>query len=121
MSGSYLFFGILIFAATSFTLGLLLVFIGGLTSYRRSEPEKEVPYECGELPVVETRKVKFPVNYYSFALAFLLFDVEAALLIPWAVSFSSKGWQAFLAAAVFLFILIFGLYYAFKSGGLKWE
>lgn len=121
MSGALFVASILIFVLTGLILASALVFIGSLTSYRRDEPEKTVPYECGELPISETKSSKISVNYYPFALAFLLFDVEAALLIPWVVVVRDGGWHSFIAASIFLGILVFGLFYALKSGGLKWE
>lgn len=121
MSGVYFFIGILSFILVSAILSLTLVLLGKGISYSRAESEKTVPYECGELPVVPTKKVKFSANYYGYALAFLIFDVEAALLIPWIASFDEHGMSGLVATAVFLFILLVGLFYAFKSGGLRWE
>jgi NADH:ubiquinone oxidoreductase subunit 3 (subunit A) len=121
VSGTLFVASILIFVLTGLILGSVLVFIGSLTSYRRKEPEKTVPYECGELPVTETGSSRISVNYYPFAVAFLLFDVEAALLIPWVVGVRDGGWYSLIAASIFLGILLFGLFYALKSGGLKWE
>lgn len=121
MSGAYFLAGILSFIVAGFALAALLVVIGKGTSYSRSEPEKQVPYECGELPVVPTKNSKFSANYYTYALAFLLFDVEAALLVPWVVSLAKTGVESVIATTVFLAILLFGLFYALKSGGLKWE
>lgn len=121
MTGTHFFAGIIIFILTGFTLAFLLLVIAKGISYRREEPEKRIPYECGELPVVPTKKAKFSANYYSYALAFLLFDVEAALLIPWVIAIREANWVGVYAGAVFLFILLVGLFFAFKSGGLRWE
>lgn len=121
MTGSQLAGAIVIFMVTVALLAAALVLAGWLLSYRRSEPEKETPYECGELPVVETRRVKTSVNYYTFALAFLIFDVEVIFLLPWVRGFMKYGWEAVIEAAVFLAVLLFGLWYGFRSGGLKWE
>lgn len=63
----------------------------------------------------------FPVNYYAFAVAFLLFEIEVAFLIPWAVTFYRHGWGAFAAAVFFLMVLLFGLWYGFRSEVLKWD
>jgi len=121
MSGALFLAGIFTFVVVAFLLAGTLVLLGAGTSYRRQEPEKTVPYECGELPVVPTKKAKFSANYYPFALAFLVFDVEAALLVPWAVLSTSAGMKALVAGAVFLLILLFGLLYIFNQGALRWE
>jgi NADH-quinone oxidoreductase subunit A len=121
MSGTLFLAGIFTFLVVAFLLAGTLVLIGAGTSYRRPEPEKTVPYECGELPVVPTKKAKFSANYYPFAIAFLIFDVEAALLVPWAVLSASAGLKSVVAGAVFLLLLLFGLFYAFKQGALRWE
>jgi NADH:ubiquinone oxidoreductase subunit 3 (subunit A) len=64
--------------------------------------------------------LRFNVNYYIFALLFLLFDVEAALLFPWAVAYDKLGWLGFFEAVVFIGILAMGLVYAWRRGVLKW-
>ncbi len=119
--GLVLFTGILIFVAVAFLLAFSLVFIGSLTSYRREEPEKNVPYECGELPLTPARKAKFPVNYYSFAIGFLIFDIEVLFLLPWVAKATDYGFKTLIAVSIFLAVLLFGLFYGLKSGGFKWE
>ena len=65
--------------------------------------------------------VQFKVGYYLFAILFLIFDVEVAFLIPWAVVFKDVGAVAFIEIVIFLVILGLGLLYAWKKGALKWE
>ena len=65
--------------------------------------------------------VQFKVGYYLFAILFLIFDVEVAFLIPWAVVFKDVGFVALIEIFIFLFILGLGLLYAWKKGALKWE
>ena len=65
--------------------------------------------------------VQFKVGYYLFAILFLIFDVEVAFLIPWAVVFKGVGFVALIEVFIFLFILGLGLLYAWKKGALKWE
>ena len=72
-----------IFAATG--LGLLVVGIGFLFGPRKPDPAKLSPYECG-FEVFENTRMRFDVRYYLVAILFILFDLEAAFLIPWAVS-----------------------------------
>ncbi len=81
---------------------------------------KGTSYECGMLPI--GRSVgQIHVRYYLFAILFLIFDVEAVFLFPWAVIFRSLGTQAFYEMAVFILILAAGLAYAWKKGVLQWR
>jgi len=81
---------------------------------------KGVTYECGMLPIGRSRaQVHF--RYYLFAILFLIFDIEAVFLFPWAVTFVEIGEQAFWEMVVFIAILAFGLLYAWKKGVLRWR
>ncbi len=95
--------------------------IGNLVlSPRQKSEHKGVTYECGMLPIGRSRaQVHF--RYYLFAILFLIFDIEAVFLFPWAVSFVELGEQAFYEMVVFIGILAFGLLYAWKKGVLKWR
>jgi len=82
--------------------------------------EKAVTYECGMLPIGRARtQVHF--RYYLFAILFLIFDIEAVFLFPWAVTFVQIGEQAFYEMMAFIAILAFGLLYAWKKGVLRWR
>ena len=83
-------------------------------------PEKNSPYECGEIIKGDAR-VQFNVRYYLFALIFVIFDVEILFTMPWAVVFRSLGVVAYWEMAAFILVLAFGLYYAFKKGALEWQ
>jgi len=101
---------------------IALVFAWALRPSRPSKA-KTTPYECGIVPVGDAWR-QFNVRFYVIALLFVLFDVEAAYLYPWAVRLRHMGALAPLALAemlVFLAILAFGLAYAWRKGGLKWE
>jgi len=80
---------------------------------------KNTPYECGEQPIGQVW-VQFNVGYYLFGLLFLMFDVEAAFLYPWAVAFRDIGLAGFLEVVIFLAVLLVGLAYAWKKGALEW-
>ena len=105
-------------------LGFLLV-AGALIGNRILAPRqptrtKAVTYECGMLPIGRSRtQVHF--RYYLFAILFLIFDIEAVFLFPWAVTFVQIGEQAFWEMVVFILILGFGLLYAWKKGVLSWR
>ena len=86
---------------------------------------KGEPYECGEIPFGNAWR-QFKVGYYIFALVFVVFDVEAIFLFPWAQQLRhlkgmGLGLFAFLEMMVFLAILVVGLVYAWRKGVLKWE
>jgi NADH-quinone oxidoreductase subunit A len=86
-------------------------------------PSKLIPYECGEPPIGETW-VQYNARYYLFAMLFVLFDVEAAFLIPWAVGFRAMsltlGVLPLIEMMIFLSILAIALIYAWRKGALEW-
>ena len=84
------------------------------------EKGKSISYECGMLPIGSTR-ASIPIRYYLFAILFLIFDVEAVFLFPWAISFGHAGKAAFWEMVLFIGILGAGLGYAWKKGVLQWN
>ena len=81
---------------------------------------KQTAYECGMLPI--GRSVgQVHVRYYLFAILFLLFDVEAVFLFPWAVTFIGGGQTVFYSMVLFIVILAAGLAYAWRKGVLQWR
>lgn len=105
-------------------LGFVLVgsaLIGNLIlSPRQKSSVKATTYECGMLTIGRSRaQVHF--RYYLYAILFLIFDIEAVFLFPWAVSFVEIGEQALWEMVVFIGILGFGLLYAWKKGVLRWR
>lgn len=103
--------------------GIVFVLASFVTSWilRPSKPtqEKVTPYECGEF-TTGTSFVQYNVRYYIFALLFVVFDVEVAFLLPWAVVFKDCGVWGFLEGAIFIFILLVGLFYGWKKKALEW-
>jgi NADH:ubiquinone oxidoreductase subunit 3 (subunit A) len=105
-------------------IGTLLVLLAILAArflapFSRS-PSKATPYECGMLPIGRVR-TQMQVRYYLFAILFLIFDVEAVFLFPWAVTFVGVGQAAFYEMVLFIGILFGGLLYAWKKGVLQWR
>lgn len=111
-------------AITAVVTGLGLVFaallIARLISPRSFSAKKSDPYECG-IPTRGDSMLQFKVGYYLFAILFLVFDVETVFLYPWAVVCKALGPQGLISIAVFMFILILGLAYAWRKGALKWQ
>ncbi len=82
--------------------------------------QKNISYECGMLPIGRVR-TQVHIRYYLFAILFLIFDVEAVFLFPWAVTFVGVGQAAFYEMVLFILILGGGLVYAWKKGVLQWK
>jgi NADH-quinone oxidoreductase subunit A len=95
-----------------------LAFWWAIRPHRPSE-EKLTTYECGEEPV-GSAWIQFNIRFYVFALVFIVFDVEAAFLLPWAVAFRDLGMLAFLEGLVFILILVVALAYVWRKGDLAW-
>jgi NADH:ubiquinone oxidoreductase subunit 3 (subunit A) len=85
----------------------------------RFSEEKLTTYECGENPT-GSAWVQFNIRFYVFALIFIIFDVEAVFLLPWAVVFRELGMLAFVEGLVFIGILVVALAYVWRKGDLEW-
>ena len=85
----------------------------------RFSEEKLTTYECGENPQ-GSAWVQFNIRFYVFALIFIVFDVEAVFLLPWAVVFRQLGMLAFVEGLVFIGILAVALAYVWRKGDLEW-
>ncbi len=107
---------------TAFIVAFAVVSLGVAALLRPSRPydAKLQNYECGAEPIGEAW-VQFPVGFYLVALVFLLFDVLAVFLFPWALTLRSLGMAGFWAMALFLFILGLGWLYAYREGILEWK
>ncbi len=90
-----------------------------LVAPRNPTEIKTSTYECGEKSI-GSGWIQFNVGYYLFALLFLVFDVEAAFLFPWAVVLREVGTIGLIEVGVFIAVLIVGLVYAWKKGALEW-
>jgi NADH-quinone oxidoreductase subunit A len=101
-------------------MAIAFIAIAHLISPRSNTPNKGLPYECGVLPRQDTR-APFNVHYYIVAVLFVLFDLEAVFIYPWAVSLRDLGTAALVEMFVFIGILLVGYIYAWKRGALDWE
>ena len=86
-------------------------------------PTKSAPYESGIIPEPETdiRGMRFPVKFYLVAMLFIIFDVEAVFLYPWAVTLRELGWYGLGAMGIFVLLLFESYYYVLRRGGLEWD
>jgi NADH-quinone oxidoreductase subunit A len=115
---------ILLFLAIALALSggfvVLPMLVSRLTGAHRPDSEKLSEYECG-FPAFEDSRAQFDVRFYLIAILFIVFDLEAAFLFPWAVSLRTSGWTGWIAMMIFLAELGLGLAYAWKKGALEWE
>ncbi|HEX7712072.1 MAG TPA: NADH-quinone oxidoreductase subunit A [Sphingomonadaceae bacterium] len=115
---------ILIYLVIALGLSSAFVFLpmatSRLTGTYNPSAEKLSEYECG-FPAFEDPRSQFDVRFYLIAILFIVFDLEAAFLFPWAVSLKVTGWPGWITMMVFLFELVIGFAYAWKKGALEWE
>lgn len=117
VANNFVFVGLLLLGALAFALGPLLIVF--LIAPKKASAAKGDIYECGVKTYGETW-VRFRIQYYIFALMFVVFDIETVFLYPWAVSYAGLGTFALVEMVVFLLILFAGLAYAWAKGVLRW-
>ncbi|NLG71654.1 MAG: NAD(P)H-quinone oxidoreductase subunit 3 [Chloroflexi bacterium] len=117
LGDEWLYIGIFLVLAPVFPALALLV--PRIIAPKKPNPIKLQTYECGVETVGETW-VQFKIQYYIFALIFLVFDVEVIFLYPWAVAFDLLPLFAVVEGIIFILILVGGLYYAWRKGALEW-
>jgi NADH-quinone oxidoreductase subunit A len=97
-----------------------MIALSHLAGYVRRSRTRLSTYECG-VPPAETGRKRVSVRFYVVAMLFILFDIEAAFLYPWAVMFRRLGLFGFVEMLVFLGVLVVGYVYCWRRGGLQWE
>ena len=117
MLENWLFVGLLVLVAA--LLPAMPIIIARFIAPRKPNAQKMETYECGVETVGDTW-VQFKVQYYIYALLFVIFDIETVFLYPWAVAFNRLGLFAFVEMMIFLIILVGGLVYAWRKGVLEW-
>ena len=111
---------VLIFMIVAIGLVGLIVFLSEILGKKKHFPSKDIPYECGMDPIGDARH-RYTVRFYVIAMFFIVFDIEAIFLYPWAVIFKSLGWFGFWEMLVFIAFLVVGLVYVWGKGALEWE
>jgi len=111
---------VVIFLAIGAVIGIL--FMVGAWALAPSNPDSEKlsAYECG-FNAFDDARMKFDVRFYLVSILFIIFDLEAAFLFPWAVSLDFTGWSGWTTMMIFIGELAIGLVYAWKVGALEWE
>jgi NADH-quinone oxidoreductase subunit A len=108
-----------IFMLLGLVFVIATVWIARFIRPQRPSDVKLSNYECGE-PAIGSSWIQFNPRFYIFALIFVIFDVEAVFLFPWAVAYKSLGLFALIEMLIFVGILLIGLLWAWKKGMLKW-
>ncbi|MEN6438484.1 MAG: NADH-quinone oxidoreductase subunit A [Syntrophobacter sp.] len=96
------------------------LFLAAWMGDRKPSVEKSRPYECGIIPTGSAR-FRYPVPFYLVAIFFLIFDVEGAYIFTWAVVYEDLGWPGLIQMSFFIILLLAGLFYIWKQGGLDWR
>ncbi len=96
------------------------LFLAAWLGEKKKSTEKSRPYECGIIPTGSAR-FRYPVPFYLVAIFFLIFDVEGAFIFTWAVVYEDVGFTGYFQMAFFIILLLGGLFYIWKNGGLDWK
>ncbi len=112
-------FALVIFTVVVFVLIGIMIFLSSWLGQKRPSPEKLRPYESGIIPTGAAR-LHHPVPFYLVAIFFLLFDVEGIFIFAYAVSAKELGWLGWFQINFFIVVLLLGLAYIWRKGGLEW-
>lgn len=118
MLDNYLPILVLIVIALAFAVGTMAM--SRLIGQKKPSAVKLAPYECG-MPLVGSARERLSIKFYIIAMLFIVFDIEAVFLYPWAVVFKRLGLFGFAEMGVFIAILLVGYVYVWKKGALEWE
>jgi NAD(P)H-quinone oxidoreductase subunit 3 len=112
--------GLLVFLAIGFAFIFGVLALNYLVRERGTDPLRNTIYECGMEPI-GTPYVSPNIRFYVYALVFVIFDIEAVFLLPYAVQFKQLGWVGFFEIVTFIAILFVAFVVAWRKGALKWE
>jgi NADH-quinone oxidoreductase subunit A len=112
-------FSLVLYSALVLALTALMLFISSWLGVKRTNPDKLRPYESGIIPTGSAR-LRSPVPFYLIAIFFLIFDVEGAYIFAWAVAWHQLGWAGWIQISFFIVVLLIGLIYIWRKGGLTW-
>jgi NADH-quinone oxidoreductase subunit A len=111
---------VLVFLAVAIAFAAGTIALSSLIVPMRRNPAKDSVYECGVQPVGNARG-RFTIKFYLVAVLFILFDIEAVFLYPWAVTLRQLGLYGLIEMALFILILFVGYAYLLKKRALEWE
>ena len=113
------YFPILLQAVIAVVIACALVGLSYVLGHRVRNRVKDMPYECGMVPTGNARE-RFSVKFYLVAMLFILFDIEAVFLYPWAVVYRELRLFAFVEMFIFIVLILAGFFYIWKKGALSW-
>jgi NADH-quinone oxidoreductase subunit A len=119
-TSSQIYFPVLVQIAIAIALAAGLIGASSLLGKRARSPLKDTPYESGMAPVGSARE-RFSVKFYLVGMIFILFDIEAVFLYPWAVVFRELKMFAFAEMFIFIALVMVGFFYVWKKGALDWS
>jgi len=111
---------ILVLVGIAFAFAVGTVAASRLIGPKKYSKVKLAPYECG-MPLLSSAQERFSIKFYIIAMLFILFDIEAVFLYPWAIMYKRLGIFGFVEMGVFIIILLVGYVYVWKKGALEWE
>jgi NADH-quinone oxidoreductase subunit A len=111
---------VLVLLGIAIGLGLVLILAAVVLAVRHPDPEKVSAYECG-FNAFDDARMKFDVRFYLVSILFIIFDLEIAMLFPWAVAFADLSMTAFWSMMVFLAVLTAGFAYEWRKGAMEWQ
>jgi NADH-quinone oxidoreductase subunit A len=122
MQSSYLdnYAGLLLMFILACGLAGALIVLSSLIGRHKRSREKDQPYECGIRPTGDARE-PISVQFYMVALVFILFDIEAIFLYPWALVYHDLNWFGFVEMVLYIIILLAGYIFLWKKGALDWN
>jgi len=126
MTALQMYFPIGVVLLAAFVLAVVMLTLAGLLWPRRYSLVKNAPFECGSIPIGSARE-RFSVKFYVLAILFIVFDIEAVFLYPWAVlllpseGYPGLGWPGFVSMGIFAATLVAGLVYVWKKGVIDWS
>ena len=113
--------GILLLTVAAGGFLLTMVILASVLGPKNITKTKQMPWECGAIPVGSVREQRFSIRFYLVAMLFILFDIEVIFMYPWAVVLEQMGMFALLQMLSFMAVLVVGLIYVWKKGVLNWN
>ena len=114
------YFPVLVQVIIAMAIAAGLIGVSALLGKRAKSPQKDMPYESGMIPTGSARE-RFSVKFYLVGMVFILFDIEAIFLYPWAVVYRRLKMFGFVEMLIYIVLVLVGFYYVWKKGALDWS
>lgn len=121
MSALNPYLGILLLTVAAGGFLLTMVVLASFLGPKKVTKTKQMPWECGAIPVGSVREQRFSIRFYLVAMLFILFDIEVIFMYPWAVVLEQMGMFALVQMLSFMAVLVVGLIYVWRKGVLNWN